>query len=440
MSVHDVNYGRFSVDRVSGSPFPTTGRENTNLGSGMDQLHVRGESFVPSVASVSAVCDVSLSSLFNPSSLFPLGDSGVSSFLSSLPTPVSSSSGLSTVVLSVPPSPVPIFSFPSVVPSLLSASSLAPSSYSFSLLTVPSTSLPPPAHLSVSSSSSFTPPLSTLSSAFHSSASTLRPSFPFSSSSSVLSSGAPPAPPSSSALPPSSSSSSGDFASFQANVLGLSAEYQALGRWFVASGGDDFPSYLSAHFPHLAHDFRVDLSSGSFRFLAALASSNSIPTPSSSFALSASVGPSSVTPRVPYPPPSAPLSPSVSPPWVPGAPALLYPPVASAPFLLSFFFFFPLSSAFGFDICSGFAFFSWVFCCSRGSCGSDSSSGSGGSGGFHSVVSTFCFGGSLRCPSLRLLLHFHLLLFHLSLPLPLLILEVLQLPQPLLLHLKVKGH
>ena len=159
----------------------------------------------------------------------------------------------------------------------------------------------------------------------------LRPSFPFSSSSS-LSSGAPLAPPSSSALPPSSSSSPGDFGSFQASVLGLSAEYQALGRWFVASGGDDFPSYLSAHFPHLTYDFRVDFSSGSSRFLAALASSNSIPTPSSSATYSALVGPSFVTPRVPHPPPPAPLPPSVSLPWVPGALAFLYPPVASAPF------------------------------------------------------------------------------------------------------------
>ena len=142
----------------------------------------------------------------------------------------------------------------------------------------------PPAPLSVSSSSSFAPPLLTPASAFPSSAFTFRPSFPFSSYSSALSPGAPLAPPSSSALPPSSSSSPGDFASFQASVLGLSAEYQALGRWFVASGGDDFPSYFAAHFPHLAHDFLVDFSSGSSCFLAALASLNFIPTHSSSSA------------------------------------------------------------------------------------------------------------------------------------------------------------
>ena len=230
VSVHDVNYGRLSVDTVSGFPFPTIGRDNINLSSGMDQLHVRGESNVPSVASVSAVRDVSLSSLFNPSSLlFPLADSGVSSFSSSLPlsTPVSSSSssfGLSTVAPSVPPSPVPIFFLPFVVPSLHPASSLAPSSSS-SLLMVPSASLPPPPPLSFSSSSFLAPPPLAPSSVFPSSASTLRPSFPFScSSSSSLSSGGPPAPPSSSALPPASFSP-GDFASFQASVLGLSAEY-----------------------------------------------------------------------------------------------------------------------------------------------------------------------------------------------------------------------
>ena len=102
----------------------------------------------------------------------------------------------------------------------------------------------------------------------------------------------------------------------------------------MASGGDDFPSYLSAQFPHLAQDFRVDFSSGSSRFLAALASSNSIPTPSSSSALSASVRPSFVPPRVPHPPPPASLPPSISLPWVPaGVPAPPYPPVASAPSL-----------------------------------------------------------------------------------------------------------
>ena len=63
-----------------------------------------------------------------------------------------------------------------------------------------------------------------------------------------------------------------DFASYQARVLGLSDEYQALGSWYFASGGSDFPTYLSAHFPHLYSDFRLDFSSGSSRFLSALAS------------------------------------------------------------------------------------------------------------------------------------------------------------------------
>ena len=67
---------------------------------------------------------------------------------------------------------------------------------------------------------------------------------PLSSSASLLSSfEAPPGfPPvsflSSSSL--SSSSSVGDIADFQARVLGLSAEYQALGHWFVASHGFGF--------------------------------------------------------------------------------------------------------------------------------------------------------------------------------------------------------
>ena len=373
---------------------------------------------------------VTFLSSFNPSSLlFPLADSGVYSFSSSLPlsTLVSSSSS-SFGLLTVAPGPpsVPIFS-------LHSASSLAPSS----LLTFPSASLPPPAPLSVYSSSSFAPLLLTPSSAFPSSASTLRPSFRFSSSSSALSSGAPVAPPSSSTLPPSSSSSPGDFAPFQASGLGLSAEYQALGRWFVASGGDDFPSYLSAHFPHLAHDFRVDFSSGSPRFLAAFASSNSIPTPSSSSAISASVGPSSATPRVPHPPPPAPLPPSVSLPWVPGAPAPLYPPVASAPFLAPSSLILILLSAFlslrlrhmlrvwvlflGYLLLPRFLWLRRFWWLQR-----------------LWWFPLHCFDLLLRrfpplSLSLRLLVRFHLLLFHLSLPLPLLILVVLRLMQPLLL-------
>ena len=64
-------------------------------------------------------------------------------------------------------------------------------------------------------------------------------------------------------------------------MLGLSAKYQALGRWFVASRGSDFRSYLASHCPHLYSDFRADFASGSSRFMAALTSSASLPPPSS---------------------------------------------------------------------------------------------------------------------------------------------------------------
>ena len=120
-------------------------------------------------------------------------------------------------------------------------------------------------------------------------------------------------------------SSFGDFAECQARVLGLSAEYQA-------SGGSDFPAYLSAHFPHLYSDFRLDFSSGSSRFLSALASSASLPPPSSS---------SSVSAFSSAPPPfsAAPLTPSVRPSsalssapvfGVPSAPPVSLSPVFSS--------------------------------------------------------------------------------------------------------------
>ena len=56
-------------------------------------------------------------------------------------------------------------------------------------------------------------------------------------------------------------------------MLGLSAEYQDLGRWYFASGGKDFLAYLSAHFPHLYADYRLDFSVSS-RFLSALSSAS----------------------------------------------------------------------------------------------------------------------------------------------------------------------
>ena len=136
--------------------------------------------------------------------------------------------------------------------------------------------------------------------------------------------------PSSSDVRPVSSSSvsspSLDFAAYQTNVLGLSAEYQALGRWYFASGGKDFPAYLSAHFPHLYSDFRFDFSSGSFRFLSALSSTPHLfqvpaapaPAPLASFS---SLLPSSSVPSSSFASVSAfPFS---------------MPPVASAPSLSS---------------------------------------------------------------------------------------------------------
>ena len=87
------------------------------------------------------------------------------------------------------------------------------------------------------------------------------------------------APTSSSGVFSSPSSSFDDFAVVQARVLGLSSEYQAVTRWFCASGGDNFPAYVSAHFPHLYSDFRIDFSSGSSRFLAALSSAPPTPPP-----------------------------------------------------------------------------------------------------------------------------------------------------------------
>ena len=140
----------------------------------------------------------------------------------------------------------------------------------------------------------------------------------------------------------SSSSGVGDLADFQARVLGLSAEYQALGRWFVASGGSDFRSYLAPHCPHLYSDFRADFASGSSRFLAALTPSASLP-PSS---VATSVSSVSLPPQAPVAPvpfssslvPSAPpprfLAPSLTPLFSAGssslAPGLRAPPVSSS--------------------------------------------------------------------------------------------------------------
>ena len=124
---------------------------------------------------------------------------------------------------------------------------------------------------------------------------------------------------SSSSLSSSSSSSVsspvGDLAEFQARVLGLSAEYQALGRWFVASGGSDFRSYVASYCPHLYSDFRADFASGSSRFLAALASAASLSLPSSAAPPSvSSSAPSSLPPVAPLPLSSSSSSSVVPPP------------------------------------------------------------------------------------------------------------------------------
>ena len=86
-----------------------------------------------------SVTGVGVSSIFSPSSLlFPLFNSGFSSFLlpsssfvslsSSSSSSFSSSVGFSTVAPSLPPSSLPVFSLPSVVPSVLAVSASAPPS------------------------------------------------------------------------------------------------------------------------------------------------------------------------------------------------------------------------------------------------------------------------------------------------------------------------
>ena len=122
--------------------------------------------------------------------------------------------------------------------------------------------------------------------------------------------------------------------------LGLSDEYQALGRWYFASGGADFPAYLSAHFPHLYSDFRLDFSFGSSRFLLALSSAPTPPVsgpsaslPSSSFlSHSFAVSSSAGLPSLPHFPSSAfPFS------VRPGVPVSSSPPLALLAHPLGFF-------------------------------------------------------------------------------------------------------
>ena len=257
------------------------------------------------------LCNVapSPSSSFNPTSLlFPLSDSGFVSHPPSVPfssspafsLPLSSSAASFSSLASAPLS---LFTLPSVVPSVISLSSSSSSSApsfplpQFSSPVFPSAAPPPssaPLPLFPAPSLFSTPVRPPPGfSAPPSVPQALLPSYSFpsaplpsavSSASSLFSGGAPPGYPpvsflaSSSAASSSSSSSStpvGDLADFQARMLGLSAEYQALGRWFVASRGSDFRSYLASYCPLLYSDLRADFASGSSRFLVALSSSAS---------------------------------------------------------------------------------------------------------------------------------------------------------------------
>ena len=345
---------------VSGVPSPSLGVSDPISGR-QDQLRDRGDvGFTRHIVSADVHHVPRSLSSFDPTSLlFPFSDSGfslssstppsLSSFLTSLSSSfsVASSTSLSS-------SMVPICSLPSVVPSILS------------------TSLPSSPPLPHSSSFSVGPPLGFSSGSYPSCASFLAssaPSFPRAPLSTPLSS-APAtslgALPFSSASSVPSSSSPLDFVAYRANVLGLSAEYQALGRWYFASGGKDFPAYLSAYFPHLYSDFRLDFSSGLSRFLSALSSAPPpvqvpvAPAPShlvSSLTPSFS-GPSSSfssffsLPSAAFPFFTRPVAPAPSAPLPSQAPSLSYPPefhpsLSSSPSQLRSSSGFPVESSHG---------------------------------------------------------------------------------------------
>ena len=271
--------------------------------SEMDQLRA--------VTSQSVVTAPSV--ILSPSSLlFPLPDSGFSSL------PSSSSFAYSSFLFLRPMFPLPLFPrlllslilslllflllAPPLAPSFSTPSSSASPSFSHSL------SLPlfsSSASVGFPSSSSFLPSLP-----FFSAASQSVPLF--SSASTTLSS---------TPLPSLSSSflaSVSLVADYHAHVLGLSSEYQALARWFLASGGSDFFGFVSSSFLNLLWISR-DFASCSSLFLASLRA----PLPPSSFPpppLGGSVLPPSVLVRPTFPPPvshllprfSASSSPSVS--------------------------------------------------------------------------------------------------------------------------------
>ena len=235
------NISSLGLAGVSGVPSPSLGVSLPSMGR-LDQLRDRGDvgltSHIVSADVHSVPC--SFASFDHSSLLFPCSDSGFSSL--SAPPPLSSFSASLSSFFSVAStfsssalssSTVPLYSLPSVVPSVLasplpSASSLSLSSSSFSVAPPPgftsaspsfsSASLPGASAPSCLSSSASAPPFFSWGSLPFSASSSLSSSVPFSSSSS-------------SAISPPQ-----NFASFQASMLGLSAGYQALGRWYVSSG------------------------------------------------------------------------------------------------------------------------------------------------------------------------------------------------------------
>ena len=272
---------RSGLARLLGSLIPGLGLL-TSVPNGTDQLRVRGDS---------ANVNVSVASALSPSALlFPFSNSGVpplsSSLYSFVPSdpPASSSfpllpssssvfasGGLPSIAPSFPPPSLPVFSVPSVVPSVLSLSTpVPPSSVPLppSLPPFPSVSLPGSSHLA------FFLPSAPL-------------AYPMLSSSSFFSAPLP---------PPSSFSSatlflfvfffpssffffllcffffffhgfrfdSGLYFRFVFGMLGFSTVFSA--GWF------GFSLLRSSFFPHLSADASRDFSSGSSLFLSALRS------------------------------------------------------------------------------------------------------------------------------------------------------------------------
>ena len=154
--------------------------------------------------------------------------------------------------------------------------------------------------------------------------------FPPSSSSPSFPPFLPPPPPSSSfpssvsssscSVPPPSSSSSffgslssSALADYQAQLLGLSPDYQSLARLLVGSGGTDFAEFVSSSYPHLLPDLLRDFASGSSLFLAALHSPSLLLPPgslASPHASSASIAPAAAFPH--FLPASVPAVPSMA--------------------------------------------------------------------------------------------------------------------------------